>query len=69
MRKLVMRGRDLREWRELYGFSQEELSRELKLKSRQTLTSWEHPHNEVPPLVENALYKLELGPIFRQRAE
>ena len=62
-----MRGRDLREWRERHGFSQEELRQELKLKSRQTLNSWEHPQNEVPPLVENALYKLELNPIFRQR--
>ena len=62
-----MRGHHLREWRKRHGFSQEELRLELKLRSRQTLNSWEHPENEVPPLVENALYKLERDPIFRQR--
>jgi len=64
-----MRGRELREWRERNGFSQEELRQELKLASRQTLNSWEHHEGEVPPLVERALYKLEPDPIFRQRVE
>ena len=58
---MAMRGRDLREWRKRNGFSQEELRQELKLASRQTLNSWEHPEKEVPPLVEHALCKLELG--------
>ncbi len=64
-----MRGRDLREWRERNGFSQEALRQKLKLASRQTLNSWEHPEKEVPPLVENALYRLELQPNFGQRVE
>ncbi len=62
-----MRGRDLREWRERNGFSQEELRQELRLASRQTLNSWEHFEKEVPPLVERALCKLEPDPLFRQR--
>ena len=62
-----MRGRDLREWRERHGLSQEELRRVLRLKSRGTLNSWEQPLSEVPPLVENALYKLELGENIRHR--
>ena len=64
-----MRGRDLREWRERNGFSQEALRQKLKLASRQTLNSWEHPEREVPPLVEHALGKIELNPIFGQRIE
>jgi transcriptional regulator with XRE-family HTH domain len=64
-----MRGRDLREWRKRNGFSQEKLRQELNLGSRQTLNSWEHPEKEVPPLVEHALCKLELEPIFGQRVE
>ncbi len=64
-----MRGRDLRAWRERNGFSQEKLRQELKLASRQTLNSWEHLEKEVPPLVENALYRLELQRNFGQRVE
>ena len=64
---MAMRGRDLREWRMRNGFSQEELRLELKLASRKTLNSWEHAEKAVPPLVEHALCKLELDPIFRQR--
>ncbi len=64
---MAMRGRDLRKWRTRNGFSQEELRQELKLASRQTLNSWEHTEKEVPPLVEHALCKLELDPVFRQR--
>ena len=64
-----MRGHDLREWRKRHGFSQEELRLELKLASRQTLISWEHSEKEVPPLVERALCKLELDPIYRRRVE
>ena len=60
-----MRGRDLRDWRVRNGFSQEQLRQELRLASRQTLNSWEHLEKAVPPLVENALYKLEQDPIFR----
>jgi transcriptional regulator with XRE-family HTH domain len=50
-----------------YGFTQEELRRELRLASRQTLNSWEHPEREVPPLVERALYRLELDKTVGQR--
>ncbi len=62
---MAMRGRDLREWRKRHGFTQEELRQKLKLASRLTLNSWEHPEKRVPPLVERALYKLELEPTFR----
>lgn len=65
---MAMRGCDLTEWRRRYRFSQEELRQELKLASRQTLKSWEHPEKEVPPLVERALYRLEQDPEFSQRA-
>ncbi len=62
---MAMRGSDLREWRKRHGFSQEELRRKLKLASQLTLNSWEHPEKVVPPLVERALYKLELHPTLR----
>ena len=64
---IAMQGHDLREWRKRNGFSQEELRQKLKLASRLTLNSWEHPEKEVPPLVEYALGKLELDPTFKQR--
>lgn len=65
---MAMRGCDLREWRRRHRFSQEELRQKLNLASRQTLSSWELPEKEVPPLVERALYRLEQDPVFRQRA-
>ncbi len=58
---MAMRGRDLREWRKRNRFSQEELRQGLNLASQHTLNSWEHPEKEVPPLVEHALCKLEVG--------
>jgi DNA-binding XRE family transcriptional regulator len=51
------------------GFSQEELRQKLRLASRQTLNSWEKLQNEVPPLVEYALGKLEPKPMFRHLVE
>ncbi len=65
---MAMRGCDLREWRRRHSFSQEELRQKLNLASRQTLSSWELPEKEVPPLVERALYRLEQDSIFRLRA-
>ncbi len=66
--EMAMRGCDLREWRKRNGFTQDELRQELEIGSRQTVSSWERPENEVPRLVELALRALELDPTCRQRA-
>jgi DNA-binding XRE family transcriptional regulator len=53
-----MRGSDLVQWRNRFGYSQARLMKELGVKSRQTVTSWEKAE-ELPRLVELALAGLE----------
>ena len=63
-----MQGPDLLAWRKRNGFSQEELMKELGVRSRQTISSWENSEKDVPRLVELALNALEKDPSCRRRA-
>jgi len=63
-----MLGADLVSWRTRNGYRQEDLMRELDVKSRQTISSWERPEHVVPRLVELALIALEHAPSCRRIA-
>ena len=60
-----MRGADLREWRRRYGYNQEHLMRELGIRSRQTISTWENSSNKLPRMLELALIALENVPESR----
>ena len=59
-----MRGKELAAWRERMGFSQLDLMKELGVKSRQTISSWENS-DAVPRIVELAVISLERDPGLR----
>jgi len=63
----VMQGRDLVAWRKRNAYSQEELMRELGVRSRQTVSSWENSE-QIPRLVQLAVIALEINPSCRTRA-
>lgn len=62
-----MRGSELIAWRELMGFSQLDLMKELGVKSRQTISSWENSE-EIPRIVALAIKALEFDPNLREWA-
>jgi len=47
-----MTGKELKEWRVKYGYTQSELAEELGLKSHMTIYYWECGAVPVPVLVE-----------------
>jgi len=59
-----MTGADLTAWRKANGYSQERLMSELEVKSRQTISSWEHSAR-IPRTVELALMALQHIPVYR----
>jgi DNA-binding XRE family transcriptional regulator len=61
----TMTGADLTAWRKTNGYTQELLMKELEVKSRQTISSWEHS-DRIPRMVELALRALEYIPEYRQ---
>lgn len=63
-----MTGEELVAWRRRNGYSQEQLMRELDVKSRQTISSWEKSGNQVERTVELALIALERDPMLRRIA-
>ena len=60
-----MRGADLTALRKAIGYSQEQLMTELGVKSRQTISSWEHSER-IPRTVELALIALREVPSCRR---
>jgi transcriptional regulator with XRE-family HTH domain len=54
-----MDGNDLVKWRERNGYSQEELMREVGIKSRQTMSAMENNKTLVPRMLVLALIALE----------
>ncbi len=63
-----MTGEELVAWRRHNGYTQEALMKELGVKSRQTIISWEKPGREVERTVELALNALEHDPKLRRMA-
>jgi transcriptional regulator with XRE-family HTH domain len=63
-RLVAMTGPQLTAWRKANGYSQELLMEELEVKSRQTISSWEHSER-IPRTVELALMALEHIPEYR----
>lgn len=62
-----MNGAELREWRKRNGYSQDELMKELGIRSRQTISSWENSNDELSRMLELALNALEYVPESRRR--
>ena len=60
-----MRGIDLKERRKRLGYNQEDLMRELGIKSRQTISTWENTSESLPRILELALTALENIPQCR----
>ncbi len=63
-----MTGEELVAWRLRNGYTQEALMKELGVKSRQTISSWEKPGRRVERTVELALNALERDPTLRMIA-
>lgn len=63
---LVMNGSELKAWRKLHGYTQEELMRELDVKSRQTIINWERCPGKLPRMLELSLKSLEKMPEEKQ---
>lgn len=61
-----MQGSDVVAWRKRHGYNQDQLLRELGVKSRQTLSKWENSDGPIPRLVELALLALERIPECRE---
>ena len=59
-----MNGADWSAWRRRLGYTQDALMRELGIRSRQTIITWEKA-DEVPRLAELALYAIENVPDCR----
>lgn len=60
-----MTGEELVEWRRRNGYTQEQLMKELEVRSRQTISSWEKPGRRVERTVQLALIALESDPTLR----
>lgn len=60
-----MRGIDLKERRKRLGYNQEYLMKELGIKSRQTISTWENTSESLPRILELALTALENVPECR----
>lgn len=62
-----MKGKDLPAWRSRNRYQrQEDLMKELGIKSRGTLSAWENTDEELPRVVQLALMALEQLPLARQ---
>jgi DNA-binding XRE family transcriptional regulator len=61
-----MKGTELSSWRLRWGYTQDELRKELGLGSRQTLVTWEHSPEDLPRTVILALTALEQVPGARR---
>ena len=59
-----MTGDEMKAWRGRNNYTQDMLMRELEVKSRQTISSWENAE-KVPRLVELALAALERDQLKR----
>ena len=62
-----MRGSELVAWRKRLGYSQIDLMRELEVRSRQTISSWENSER-IPRIVELAIVSLERDEQLRRYA-
>ena len=58
----MLRGSDLKEWRNKHGYTQEMLQWALGLRSRQTIITWEKSDEGISKTVELALLALEFLP-------
>lgn len=63
-----MTGGELVAWRRRHGYSQEQLMKELDVKSRQTISTWEGPDRQLECTIELALIALEHDPSLRMIA-
>lgn len=60
-----MLGIDLKDRRKQLGYNQEYLMKELGIKSRQTISTWENTSESLPRILELALTALENVPECR----
>ena len=58
----IWNGKELRKRRKRLGYTQETFIRELGIKSRQTLITWEKSEAELPRMVQLAVIALEKLP-------
>ena len=63
--KKPMGGIDLKQRRKRLGYNQEDLMKELGIKSRQTISTWENTSESLPRILELALTALENIPECR----
>ena len=62
-----MKGNELSAWRKRNRyFRQEDLMRELGIKSRGTISAWENSDDDLPRTIELALLALEQLPLARK---
>jgi transcriptional regulator with XRE-family HTH domain len=62
-----MTGLELRAWREKIGWTQVDLMVELEVKSRQTMSTWEHAE-KIPRVAELAIIALDQIEASRKRS-
>lgn len=63
----AMKGNELPEWRKRNRYlRQEDLMKELNIKSRGTISAWENSDDELPRTVQLALMALEQLPLARK---
>lgn len=60
-----IKGTDLPAWRQAHGYSQDDLRKELGVKSRQTISTWENDKRELPRTLQLALMALARIPEAR----
>ena len=60
-----IRGVDLKDWRKRHRYNQAALMMELGVNSRQTMSTWEKSSNELPRIIQLALWALEEIPEAR----